>query len=146
MKNRVSIKYFVNICLWKHFFAFNLSQTTANLIFSKVLVTPRLFALFYSNVRAIKYQKSAKICLTLKLLFRSVQWDWNLLWKDVLTVLRSFTWKLEFVSNILLMFVVSNILLMFVSENIFFLFNLSQTISNLNSCKVLVTPRTSGLI
>ena len=144
--NRVSIKYFVNVCLWKHFFPFNLSQTTANLIFSKVLVTPRLFALFHSKVRAIKHQKSAKICLTLKLLFRSFQWGWNLLSKDFFKVLRSFTWKLELVSNILLMLVVSNILLMSVSENIFFLFNLSQTTSNLNSCNVLVTARTSALI
>ena len=42
MKTRVSLKYFVNDCLWKKFFASNLSQTPSNLIFdnfgnSKVL-------------------------------------------------------------------------------------------------------------
>ena len=64
MKTRVSLKYFLNDCLWKQFFAFNSLQTFSNLISWPILVSLRPFTQFYSKIRAIKLQKSAKICLT----------------------------------------------------------------------------------
>ena len=39
MKTRVSLKYPVNDCLWKHFFVSNLPQTPLNLISLNILVT-----------------------------------------------------------------------------------------------------------
>ena len=60
---KTSLKYFVNDCLWKPLFDSNSPQTPTNLIFLTILVTLRPFTLFQPN-RAIKLQKSAKICLT----------------------------------------------------------------------------------
>ena len=38
MKIRISLKYFVNDCIWKHFFATNFSQTPTNIYFlTKIL-------------------------------------------------------------------------------------------------------------
>ena len=46
MKTRVSLKYFVRYCLWKHFFNSNSPQTSSNLICLTFLVTLRPLALF----------------------------------------------------------------------------------------------------
>ena len=64
MKTRVSLKYFVNDCLWKHFFDSNTPQTLSNLISLTVMVTLRPFTLFQCKIREIKLQKSVKVCLT----------------------------------------------------------------------------------
>ena len=64
MKTRVSLKYYVNDCLWKQFFASESRKTTSNLISMTILVTLRPFTKFQLKIRAIKLQKSAKICLT----------------------------------------------------------------------------------
>ena len=45
MKTRVSLKYFVNDCLSKHFFDSNLPQTLSNAISLTSLVTLRPFTL-----------------------------------------------------------------------------------------------------
>ena len=65
METRASLKYFVNGCLCKHVFASNSPQTPTNLISLAILATLRPFTQFQSKIRAIKLQKSAKICLTL---------------------------------------------------------------------------------
>ena len=65
MKTRVSLKYFVNDCLWKHCFASNSPQTPSNLISLIILVTLSSFTQFEPKIRAIKLQKSAKNSLTL---------------------------------------------------------------------------------
>ena len=67
LKTRFRLRYFVSYCLWKPFFDsiffFNsVSLTPSNLISLKFLVTLRLFTLFYPKIRAIKWQKSPKIC------------------------------------------------------------------------------------
>ena len=64
MKISVSLKYFVNGCLWKQFFAFNSLQNPSNVMTLTILVTLRLFAQFQPKTRVIKLQESAKICLT----------------------------------------------------------------------------------
>ena len=64
MKTTVSLKYFVNDCLWKHFIASTSPQTPSNFISLTILVTQRPFTEFYLKIRAIKLQKSAEICLT----------------------------------------------------------------------------------
>ena len=64
MKTRVSLKYFVSDCIWNAFFDSNLPQTPSNLISLTILVTLRPFTLFQPKIRAIKLQKSDKICLT----------------------------------------------------------------------------------
>ena len=64
MKNRVSLKYFVTACPWKHFFDYNLPQISSNLISLKIFVTLRPYTLFQLKVRAIKLQKGVKICLS----------------------------------------------------------------------------------
>ena len=46
MKTRVSVKVFVNDCLWKLFFASNSIQTPPNAIFLTILVTLRTFTQF----------------------------------------------------------------------------------------------------
>ena len=63
MKTRVSLKYFVNDCLWKHFFASNSPQTPSNLIYLTILVTLRPFTHFKPKFGAIKLQKSATFAL-----------------------------------------------------------------------------------
>ena len=82
MKTRVSLKYFVNDCLRKHFFASNWSLTSSNWISLNVLVTLRPFTQFWPKIRAIKTQKSPKICLAWQLLFRPFHWDQNLVFND----------------------------------------------------------------
>ena len=66
MKTRVSLKYLVNDCLWRHFFPAHPPppQTPSFLISLTILITLRPFTQFYSKIRAIKLQKSANICLT----------------------------------------------------------------------------------
>ena len=63
MKTRVSLKYFVNDCVWKPLFDSNSTQTRSKLISMTILVTPWPFTLLLPKIRAIKLQKSAKICL-----------------------------------------------------------------------------------
>ena len=63
MKTRVSVKYFVNDCLWKQFFASNLPQTPPNLIYLTIFVTPRPFAEFWPKTKAIKFKKILKFFL-----------------------------------------------------------------------------------
>ena len=43
METRVSLKYFVNGCLWKHIITSNSPQTPSNLISLTILVTLRSF-------------------------------------------------------------------------------------------------------
>ena len=43
MKTRVSLRYFVNDCLWKHFLSSNSPQTPSNLIYFSILLTVRPF-------------------------------------------------------------------------------------------------------
>ena len=57
MKTRVSLKYFVNDCLWKHFFSSNSTQTTLNLISLIVFVTLRPFT---QKVSVDYYQQKVK--------------------------------------------------------------------------------------
>ena len=64
MKTRVSLKYFVNDCLWKPFFDYNSPQITLKLISMTILVTLRPFTLFKPKITAIKLKKRAKLCLT----------------------------------------------------------------------------------
>ena len=64
MKTTVSPKYFVNYIFWKQFIASNSPQSPSNAIHLTILVTVRLFTHFKPDTRAIKLQKSAKICLT----------------------------------------------------------------------------------
>ena len=64
MKTRISLKYFVNDCLWPPFLDSNLHQAPSDLIFWTILVTLRPFTFFQAKSRAIKLQISAKICLT----------------------------------------------------------------------------------
>ena len=90
MESRVSLKYFVNGCLWKQFFACNSPKTTLNLISLIILVTLRLFTQFYPKIRANKLQESDKTCLTLQLLFRSFHGSRNLILKDFQVCFRKF--------------------------------------------------------
>ena len=59
MKTRVSLKYFVNDCLWKQLFSSNSSQIPPNLISLTILETLRPFTQFSPKIRAIKLKKSA---------------------------------------------------------------------------------------
>ena len=65
MEIRASLKYFVIGCLWKYLFTSNLPHVSLNLIFLTILVNLTTLLLFQAKIRAIKLQKSAKICLTL---------------------------------------------------------------------------------
>ena len=60
MKSRVYLKYFVNVCVCKQFFAFNLPQTPSNLFFLTNFVTLSPLTLFQPKIRATKLQKSTK--------------------------------------------------------------------------------------
>ena len=93
MKNRVTFKYFVSYCLWKHFLDSNLPQTTSNLISSKFSVTLIPLTLFEPEIRAIKLQKSPKICNTWLLLSRFFYWGWNLVLKEFQVCFRMFLRK-----------------------------------------------------
>ena len=64
MEARVSLRFFVNDCLWKHFFASKSTQTHSNLISLTILVTLRPSTQFQPKIRAIKLQKCAEICPT----------------------------------------------------------------------------------
>ena len=59
MKTRVNLKYFVNDCVRKQFFAPTFPQTPPNLISLTILVTLRPFTQFKLKMTAIKLQKSA---------------------------------------------------------------------------------------
>ena len=63
-ETRVGLNYFVSHCFCKHSFDSNSPQIPSNLISLTFLVTLRPFTLFQPKVRAIKWQKSSKICLT----------------------------------------------------------------------------------
>ena len=65
MKTRVSLKYFVNDCLWKHFFDSNSPQTLVNVISLPILATLRPSSLCQAKIRDIKLPKSVKVLLTL---------------------------------------------------------------------------------
>ena len=64
MKTRVSLKYFVIDCLWRHFFASILLQTPQSLILLTIVVILRPFTQFQPKIRASNMQKSAKIFFT----------------------------------------------------------------------------------
>ena len=64
MKTRVCLKYFLDDCLWKQFFASNLPQAPSNLNGLTSLVVLRPLAQFKPKIRATKLQKSATICFT----------------------------------------------------------------------------------
>ena len=64
MKIRVSLKRFVNDCLWQQFLDSNTPHSLSNLIYLNSLVTLRPLTQFQPKIRAINLQKSAKICLT----------------------------------------------------------------------------------
>ena len=53
VKIRVTLRYFVNDCLRKHFLASNSPQTPSNLISLTILVTRRLFKQSQVKIRAI---------------------------------------------------------------------------------------------
>ena len=63
MKTRVSLKYFVNDCLWKQMFASNWYQTLSNLIYLTILVNLRPFTHFYPKIRTLKLLKMLKFAL-----------------------------------------------------------------------------------
>ena len=63
MKTRVSLIYFVHDCVWKQFFACNLSQSLSKLIFWTILVTMRLFTQFQLKIKATKLQKKLNLVL-----------------------------------------------------------------------------------
>ena len=70
MKTRVSLKYFVNDCFWKKYFASNFPQIPSNQNSLTVLdKTRRPVTHFYPKIKAIKWQIYAKICFTWLLLF-----------------------------------------------------------------------------
>ena len=71
MKTSADLKYFVSYCLWEIFFDSNWTQTPSELISFTILLTLRSATMFQPKFRAIKYEKSAKICLTGKLLLRA---------------------------------------------------------------------------
>ena len=63
-KNKVFLKYFVNGCLRKQFFASNLPQTPSNLICLTFFVTLRPLTKFQPTIRVTNMQNSAKTFLT----------------------------------------------------------------------------------
>ena len=95
IKNRVTFKYFVSYCLWKHFLDSNLPQTSSNLISLKFLVTLIPFTLFEPKIRAFRSQKSPKLCLTWLLLSRSFHWVWDLVLKEFQVSFRTFFKKIK---------------------------------------------------
>ena len=64
MKTNVSFKYFADYCFRELFVDSKLPQASLHLILKKFLVTLRPFPLLEPEVRAIKFQKQHKICLT----------------------------------------------------------------------------------
>ena len=65
MKPRVIPKYFVSYCLWKLFLDSKSLETPSNLFSLTFLVTLRPLTLFQRKIKAIKWQKSPTMCLTL---------------------------------------------------------------------------------
>ena len=63
MKARVSLKYFVNDCLWKQVFASNSPQTPSNLTFLTILVTLRPSHSFNLNLEHLSCKKGLKFAL-----------------------------------------------------------------------------------
>ena len=63
MKTRVSLKYFVNDCFWKHFFASNSPHTSSNLISLTIVVTIRLFASFKLKLEQLSCKKVLNFAL-----------------------------------------------------------------------------------
>ena len=63
MKTRVSIKYFVNDCLWKPYLDSNSLQTPSNLISLIYLVTPKPFIFFNLKLEILSCKKVPKIAL-----------------------------------------------------------------------------------
>ena len=61
MKTRVSLKYFVNGCLWKPFLASNSPQTPSNFISLTISLNLRPSTLFELKIRAAKFQKGPKV-------------------------------------------------------------------------------------
>ena len=57
MKIKVSLKYFINGCLWKHFLASNTPQTTSNLIFLTSLASPGVSQSFDLNLEQLSCEK-----------------------------------------------------------------------------------------
>ena len=64
MKTTASLKYFVNDCRCKYFFAFNSPETPANLISLTISKTVRPFAQFEPKIRSIKIKECTKFFLT----------------------------------------------------------------------------------
>ena len=60
MKTRVSLKYFVNNCLWKTFFDCNSPQTPSNVISLIIMVTLRSFTLFNLKLEQLSCKKKLK--------------------------------------------------------------------------------------
>ena len=60
MKTTVTLKYFMNKCLWKYAFAFISPQAPPNLISLTILVDPRSFAQIQPKIRAIKLKRVLK--------------------------------------------------------------------------------------
>ena len=58
-----SLKYFVNDCLWKQFFASNSPQTPSNLISLTILVTVRPFTQFILKLEQLSRKKVLKFSL-----------------------------------------------------------------------------------
>ena len=71
MKTRVSLKYFVNYCLWKQFFDCNLPRKSSNLTAFPFSVILMPFTLPYTTMGANKWQKIRKIGFIWQLIFRS---------------------------------------------------------------------------
>ena len=64
VKTKVSLKYLLNDCLWKHSFTANSPQIPSNLIWLTILVTLMPFTQFQPKIRATKFYKCPKNCLT----------------------------------------------------------------------------------
>ena len=64
MKARNSLKYVMTYNTWKLFLECNSPQILSNLIPLTVLLLLWSFTPFYSKLRAIKWQKNSKDCLT----------------------------------------------------------------------------------
>ena len=60
MEPRVPLKYFVNSCLYKHFFHSNSSQTPSNLISFMILVTLRPFTHLNLKLEQLSCKKVLK--------------------------------------------------------------------------------------
>ena len=57
MKIKVSLKYFINGCLWKQFLTSNTPQTTSNLIFLTTLASLGVSQSFDLNLEQLSCEK-----------------------------------------------------------------------------------------